>query len=567
MSEQDLVGVGDSYVPVESGGANTGSVPMPVLVELSGRFARFCYNNPGVVMLTTGGIETSYDPVDTVPAVLVVDPERIIKPISGHMKDWGTSYDCPPPDYPTLAPEHWDNVVNDFHCYNGWYRRGMAFSQLSQRYLPERRMFTVGEFGAEALDALSTMRHYPTHLQPPPGDTDALWGQAQVKRGDPRLIIGFRGKRPHTLAQYIEASQHYQSDIYAEQITGFRLSPRCLAGYFVFHLIDALPAEWQKSFISFDFTPKKGYYELAQLNQPVVPLFQVTDEGKTLLLWVANDREETISDCCLSWIIERDEKIILQGEEPVEVPSLDALQIATIDLLAILPDTPVMTVSLALHDAAGTLISQYRREVFLHAWLPPSFEIQAPPSMLIPRLADASAASDPNCVDWNQAAPITGWRQVEGPATEHVIEARIAHDGAYLYVKLAEALVAAELQIDDGIWYGEDWELFFAAGRDTPFRQFGINPKGAFLEAVSTDELPLCGARVTSKLEADHWTVQLALPLNTLVPGGLQSGSIFYGNFYRTDGSGDNYREMLAWSPNYKPTYLMPERFGEMKLE
>jgi hypothetical protein len=72
---------------------------------------------------------------------------------------------------------------------------------------------------------------------------------------------------------------------------------------------------------------------------------------------------------------------------------------------------------------------------------------------------------------------------------------------------------------------------------------------------------------VVSDVGKDDWTVLVALPLETLVPGGLKSGSVFYGNFYRQAGGGDVYRESLAWSPNYKAEFHLPERFGELSTE
>lgn len=567
LSEQDMVGFGDGCVPTADGGAGNASVSVSVMAHLCVRLARACYNNPGVVLLTTGGIETHFDPLEIVRAVLAADPERVIKPISGNMRDWPSAYECPPPDYPSLAPEHWNNVVNDFHCYNGWYRRGYPFWQLSQRYAPGR-LLTVGEFGAEGLDAYATMQRYPARLQPPLPTADALWGHAQVKRGDPRLAIGGRGREPEYLADYIAASQRYQADVLAEQVTGFRLSPRRIGGYFVFHFIDGLPAEWQKSIVSFDLTPKHGYFEMAQANQPVVPLFQVEDAGKTLALWVANDRCDARPGSCVSWCVTGgDETVLLQGRAAVDVRPLDATPVTKLDISALLAEHPVMVVALALTDAAAAPVSHYRREVYLPAWAPPEFPIEPPASVCVPRLASLVPAGDPAAVDWTRAACLTGWRRVEGQPTRHVIEARIIHDGSCLYLRLVESGLAGALQSDDAIWTGEDWELFFAARRAVPYRQYGINPRGASLQVVGGAALPPCPERVVSRVDAGSWTVLLALPLATLVPGGLRSGSVFYGNFYRQTGCGDVYRDVLAWSPNYRPNCHEPGRFGELILE
>jgi hypothetical protein len=114
--------------------------------------------------------------------------------------------------------------------------------------------------------------------------------------------------------------------------------------------------------------------------------------------------------------------------------------------------------------------------------------------------------------------------------------------------------------------------MFFAAEPARPYRQIGVNPEGAYQQVTQLKQpngapLPLCGLKVVSEVAKDRWTVLVAVPLETLVPGGLKSGSVFYGNFYRQTGGVDVYRELLAWSPNYKAEFHMPERFGELKLE
>ena len=551
LSEQDQVGAGYS------------STPMSTLAELSARLARLCYNNPGVILLTAGGSETNFDPAETVAAVLAVDPERVIKPISGHMDNWGTAYDVPP-GYTKLPPAAWHNVVDDFHCYNGWYRRGVDMPLLAHRY-PPARLVTVGEFGAEGLDAYTTMQRYPAHMQPPPSDTETLWGASQVLKGDPKLDEGFRGRQPTTLAEYITASQQYQADVLAEQATGFRLSPRRIGGYFVFHFIDGLPAEWQKSIVSFDLTPKRGYFALAQINQPVAPLFQIGDGGKTLSLWVANDRTNTLPGARLAWSVESGGKILLHSEERADVQPLNATHVKDIDLSALPADASVITIQLVLSEASGKQVSQTSREVFLPAWRPTQLTEQAPLKARVPLLADAGG--DPRKVDWAHAAQLGGWKLLDGNPTKHVIDAKIAHDGHYLYLQLAEPVKSTALHNDEGIWGGDDWELFFGGTRGKPYRQVGVNPHGDLLDLPSDKTLPLCGAHAISDTAPERWTVYFTLPLDKLVLGGLKSGGVFYGNLCRQAGGGDTYRDYLAWSPNYSNSFHQPERFSEFTLE
>ncbi|HOF86756.1 MAG TPA: beta galactosidase jelly roll domain-containing protein [Armatimonadota bacterium] len=543
----------------------SGLAPMDVIAELGGRLAQECYNNPSVILLTTG-FEVHFDPAQFVTAVLAVDPERVVKPISGNMLDW--SYGLPP-GYPTMAPELWNTVLDDFHTYLGWYARA-AMPKLSVRY-PPGRLVTVGEFGAEALDSYTAMQHYPAHLQPPPLSANALWGNSQVKRGDPTMTDGLRGQRPSTLGQYIAASQQYQADVLAEQATGFRLSPQRIGGYAVFHFVDGLPAQWAKSIVSFDLTPKRAYFAMAQVNQPVVPLFQLVDDGATLLVWVANDRTEAFPGSRITWSVEARGKIVLQGERQADVLALNATQVARVDLSPMVANTPVATITLALSDNNGRPVARYQREVYLTAWqAPATIEEQTPAKAFVPRLPDAGG--DPAKVDWTKAAVLTGWREINGAPTPQQYAARIAHDGHSLYVKLEGPYIAAELQTDGAIWGGDHWQLVFAKERAAPYRRIGVNSQGAFQQLTSLKQpdgaaLPLCGPNVVSDLAKDHWTVLVAMPLETLVIGGLKSGSVCYSDFFRHTGGGDVFRECFAWTPTFQTDVHVPEQFGELTLQ
>jgi beta-mannosidase len=352
MSEQD-----------QGGGRNGGGPEaLAALAQTGKALARVCFNNSGVVLLSFAN-ETQLDPTLTVEAVRAADPDRLLKPISGNAnpKD-------PPPGYPKMPEPLWSNVIDDFHTYRGWYLDPAKIWRFSRVREPSR-LVTVGEYGAEALDAYETMAHYLPHFQKaPPATDDTLWGHVQVQKADARQIVGFRGRKPSCLGEYIEASQTYQADVLAEVTTGFRLSPKSIAGYFQFHFIDGTAAHWPKSIVSFDLRPKKGYFEMAQVNQPVVPLFRLIDEGKAVEVWVASDRTEAQKGCRVAWTVRAGDRELLRGEKPIDVPPLDAALVEKVGLTAVPPDVDVIEVSLILSDAAGRTIARYRREVYLRAW-------------------------------------------------------------------------------------------------------------------------------------------------------------------------------------------------------
>jgi hypothetical protein len=156
--------------------------------------------------------------------------------------------------------------------------------------------------------------------------------------------------------------------VLAEMTMGYRLSPRFVGGYFQFHFIDGLAASWPKSIVSHDFTPKKGYYEMAQVNQPVVPLFQITGKGRAMDIYVANDLPEILRGHTVRWSVRHGGRTLVDGAKHSDVAALDAMRVASADLSAIGDDAEVVSIVLILSDVAGKTVSSYRREVFLKAW-------------------------------------------------------------------------------------------------------------------------------------------------------------------------------------------------------
>jgi hypothetical protein len=347
MSEQD------------QGGGYAGSIDMGIRrephIHTGTVLARTCYNNPGVVLLTFGN-EHHFDTEPILRAALAVDPQRVFKPISGRF-----NFSREPL---TLPDDFWPNVIDDGHPYSGWYGKTAPQTWSFGQTFSRSRMVTLGEFGAEALDAYETMRdHYPSQFKPPAPDTDTLWAASQLQKHDMKQIVGL-GRNPTNLAEYIEASQNYQEAVLADKVIGMRLSPRTIAGYFHFHFIDVVPVFWPKSIVSHDHRPKKAYYQLAQLNQPLVAVPQLSglhpDEMK---LWVANDLSEAFPKAALQWSVSCDGKTLLEGRQTLDVPALGVVAGETINLSPVVVKHPAFDVTLAVSDAKGRLLSRYQRTV------------------------------------------------------------------------------------------------------------------------------------------------------------------------------------------------------------
>jgi hypothetical protein len=351
LSEQD-----------QGGGRDRTSAGIASLAATGPVLARATWNNPGVILLSYAN-ESWFDPRSIADAVWAVDPERVLLPISGaHIGEQEPRW-FPWPD------AYWDRAVYDFHNYAGWYSRPGEIWTIARQYLPGR-MVIVGEFGGEALDGYRTMAEsYPSDFGPtPPGDADALWGAIQVQSRDRRQFVGFRGRIPTDLDEYIVASQRYQADMLAEMATGFRLSPRRIAGYFQFHFQDVVPVHWPKSIVSNDFRPKLAYYDMATINQPVVPLFLLQDRGQVMQIWVANDTPVPLPGAHVSWDVRDGERSLVRGEFTVDVPASDAVRAVDVALASVPADLGAVTMVLTLSDAGGATVSEHRREVFLRAW-------------------------------------------------------------------------------------------------------------------------------------------------------------------------------------------------------
>jgi hypothetical protein len=120
--------------------------------------------------------------------------------------------------------------------------------------------------------------------------------------------------------------------------------------------------------VSHDFVPKKAYYEMAQANQPVVPLPQLRNRGTAMDVYVANDLPDDLHGCTVCWTVRQGEQTLVEGSCHGNAAALDATRLATVDLSGIGGDVAVVSVALSVDDSTGKRISGYHRELFLRAW-------------------------------------------------------------------------------------------------------------------------------------------------------------------------------------------------------
>lgn len=178
-----------------------------------------------------------------------------------------------------------------------------------------------------------------------------------------------------------------------------------------------------------------------------------------------------------------------------------------------------------------------------------------------------AAGGDARQVAWNQAATLSGWRELQGGETTRRVQGRLAHDGQFLYLLLEEKLDTAKLLFkNDHVWDEDEWELFLGDDRARPYYQMGVNAKGVHADVAQLEggmEDWASGVRVTSDTSApDRWVTYLALPLKSATAKGLQPGGTLYLNIIRST----DMANALAWIPTFGG-YQAPERLGEVRLD
>ena len=86
----------------------------------------------------------------------------------------------------------------------------------------------------------------------------------------------------------------------------------------------------------------------------------------------------------------------------------------------------------------------------------------------------------------------------------------------------------------------DDWEVFLAAQRGQPYRQYAVGPTGLNVGLSHGEvnwrqnvEMPDTGMRVSVDTSGDRWVTRLSWPLKKIVAGGSQPGDTLYLNVCR----------------------------------
>ncbi|MCX8053047.1 MAG: glycoside hydrolase family 2, partial [Armatimonadetes bacterium] len=247
-----------------------------------------------------------------IQAVHIANPDRVIKPVDG-------DYDPPSPGLP------------DNHCYTGWYNgHGLDIGKLHKGYWQKVKpgwMYGCGEFGAEGLDPVDTMRkYYPPEWLPRPGEDERKWSPNRIPQAQTGRFHYLWFDTQDTLEDWVYASQNHQARVVRLMAEAFRRDNRMNS--FAVHLfIDAWPSGWMKSIMDVDRNPKQAYFAYLDTLNPLIANLR-TDRtsftaGEQICVeaWVCNDTDECPKDALLCYSVERNCKVILAQCTPANIVS------------------------------------------------------------------------------------------------------------------------------------------------------------------------------------------------------------------------------------------------------
>ncbi len=235
-------------------------------------------------------------------AVWMANPDRVTKPCDG-------DYDPPAPGLP------------DNHCYNGWYNgHGLPLGKLYKGYWQPVKpgwLYGCGEFGAEGLDNLTTMKErYPISWLPSRPAEEASWTPARIPAAQTWRFHWMWFGTQHSLEDWIRASQEHQAWAVRFAAEAFRRDPRMVS--FAVHLfIDAWPAGWMKAILDVERRPKKAFFAYRDALAPFLVSLRADrrrffsgDRGK-VEVWVCNDTNRVPKGWSLHYQLEEGKKVLL----------------------------------------------------------------------------------------------------------------------------------------------------------------------------------------------------------------------------------------------------------------
>lgn len=288
------------------------------------------------------------------------NPERVTKHVDG-------DYDPP------------SSTLPDNHCYTLWYNgHGVDAGALDKGYwFPVKPdwNYGCGEFGAEGLDPIETMRkYYPREWLPADEKKETGWNPSEIIASQTGNFHYFFYDTPDSLPEWIKSSQEHQAWAAKWMTEAFRRNKRMVS--FAIHLfIDAFPAGWMKAIMDCDRNPKPAYFAYRDALTPVMLSLRGDrncyhpGETASVEVWGCNDENQAYVGAKIRYQAvvsdkEPDESIptadragivLGTGEKTVDLPSCNSKYLGTIEFTV--PDVKQnIIVTAGIWDKSGSCL-------------------------------------------------------------------------------------------------------------------------------------------------------------------------------------------------------------------
>jgi hypothetical protein len=224
----------------------------------------------------------------------------------------------------------------------------------------------VGEYGAEGLEPLHTMRKYYPASWLPDDDNDTTWTPDRIPRCQ---AWGWHHQwydEQDTIRDWVAASHHQQAWSVRFVHEAYRRRADIINSTAIHLLINAWPNNWLKALCSVDREPLPGYFALADANTPLAVNCRTDRHAVTaggaidLELWVLNDLSQAPEGLEIVYWLEHDGTILTinRCEATVEPVSAKCQGRLRVEAPAVGQASPV-TCRASLRAANGNVLHDY----------------------------------------------------------------------------------------------------------------------------------------------------------------------------------------------------------------
>lgn len=202
----------------------------------------------------------------------------------------------------------------------------------------------------------------------------------------------------------------------------------------------------------------------------------------------------------------------------------------------------------------------------------------------IPRLEcsyrnPAPVSADPGAACWRKIAPVLLREAVTGLQPKQATWIKTAWNESglrALFYAADDDTWATHTAHDAPLYEEEVVEIFLdPAGDLESYFEIEVNPLNAVCDLMLRRTRNGCrknfawhceGLQTAVRKSESAWTVEMALPFDSLGPAQPAAGSIWRANFFRIDRPENSELELSAWSPPGRPLFHVPEKFGFLEF-